>query len=726
MAKEILVSVRGRKLTVDLQVEIHTGNQNSLECVFTFDDEWDGLAKTAVFKDVNGKPWPTLIADDLCIVPHEATDSGTYFELGIFGARDGNIVMTTGLCATELKPGCYTAIAPPSEDIYLQILNEFSSSTARVEAAAQKVQASADEIKASLPSIHADAETAKVKANEATKAAGEAAQSRGKAKEYQDAAQASAADALASAQAAEESEENVAAMQSNVQGLSNQVAADKADVDAKAQAVAAQAQQVQETANGFPAVADAAKNAVTVEGTKQVGLVAGEGTKQVKAVADEGAEQVAAVNTAGAVQTANAKIQADRAQQEADRAEQEANRAESIDAYTKVDSRQAFANAFVGEKSGTVVSLPDVAESTLLRKAAVQGATTEVLANPDAEKSPDNIASISGVEPTKLTACGKNLFDMNNCFPGESREAFGITFTKVPDGILANGTAEKQSYTIPYDVLPELKVGRTYTASTNDSLAVPNFKIIKPGGTENKKTYMVDGTETKIEVYFYFNAGVVVNNLLVQFQLEEGSTATAYEPYSGTDYPLPTLEPLMSLPNGVCDEYDAVTGVETRRIGKMVLDGTENWNILSGQCNETSSFFYLGFPMGGGIVDCTHLICRTIVSGSETYTYDGIYGNAVGSTLYIRLNHSHNITTAEGLKEWLAAQHAAGTPVTVYYELAEPVITQHDPATMPAIYPTTTVYADTGEIDVAYNRDSNKIINQLTSAIIALGGTLDV
>ena len=156
----------------------------------------------------------------------------------------------------------------------------------------------------------------------------------------------------------------------------------------------------------------------------------------------------------------------------------------------------------------------------------------------------------------------------------------------------------------------------------------------------------------------------------------------------------------------------------------MVLDGTENWNILSGQCNETSSFFYLGFPMGGGIVDCTHLICRTIVSGSETYTYDGIYGNAVGGTLYIRLNHSHNITTAEGLKEWLAAQHAAGTPVTVYYELDEPIITQHDPQAVPAIYPTTAVYADAGEIDEAYNRDANKVINTLTNAIIALGGTL--
>lgn len=315
MAKEILVSIDKRKLKMDVQVDINTGNQNSLECVFSFDKEWDGLTKTAIFKDGNGKPWPTLITNDLCLVPHEVTDSGTYFELGIFGARDGNIVMTTGLCATELRPGCYTAIAPPSEDIYLQILNEFSSSTAKVEAAADKVQTSADEIQASLPAIHTDAETAKAKAAEATAAAGEAAQSRDKAKEYQDAAQESAADALASAQAAGEAEDNVTAMQSNVQQMAGEVAADKADVASKAQTVTSLAQQVQETANEFPAVADTAKNAVTAEGTKQI----------------------EAVNAAGATQTANAKAQADRAQQEADRAEQEADRAASIDAYTKAE-----------------------------------------------------------------------------------------------------------------------------------------------------------------------------------------------------------------------------------------------------------------------------------------------------------------------------------------------------------------------------------------------------
>ena len=75
-------------------------------------------------------------------------------------------------------------------------------------------------------------------------------------------------------------------------------------------------------------------------------------------------------------------------------------------------------------------------------------------------------------------------------------------------------------------------------------------------------------------------------------------------------------------------------------------------------------------------------------------------------------------------KAYLAAQHAAGTPVTVYYELAEPVITQHDPAVIPAVYPMTTVYAEDGNVSVEYNRDSNKVIETLTNAIIKLGGTL--
>ena len=707
---QINCSVKNRYLSVKPAVNVTTGSIGSIQCSFAFDEEWDGLQKTAIFKASDGQTYPVLIIDGACTVPNEAIADGCYITMGVMGTRDGNVVVATEWKNGDLNTGCYTAIAPPSEDIYLQILREFSTSTARVEAAAQKVQQAADEINASLPAIHQDAETAKAKAAEATAAAGEAAKSRDKAKEYQDVAQASAADALASAQAATESEENTAAMQSNVQGLANQVAADKADVAAKAQTVAAQAQQVQETAEGFPAVADAAKNAVTAEGTKQVGLVSGEGTKQVKAVADKGVEQVAAVNEAGAAQISAATAQADRAQQEADRAEQEANRAESIDAYTKVDSRQQFANEFAGEESGVVVSLSDAAQSTLLRKAAIQGETTEVLANPEVEKSPDNIASISGVEPTKLAACGKNLFDMDDFFSGETRTFRGITYTKTPDGILTNGTAEGMSYVDPYNMTSALKVGKTYTVSANDPKIVPRFEIIREG-TSNlyKEKHTVDGTETKINVYFYFADGTAVSNLVVQFQLEEGAAATAYEPYFGTDYPLPTLEPLMSLPNGVCDEYDAVTGVETRRIGKLALNGTETFTVGTHSNGQAyASFVIPVHAKADSLPISTHYLASQWTNANNRIYVPSYMGFVITDSRF---------TSKAIAAEILAAQYAAGMPVTVYYELSEPIIIQHTPTAIPAIYPTTTVYSDQGDISVTYNRDSNQIYGELVDSL---------
>ena len=706
---QIICTVERRYLRMEQAVDVTTGSIGSIQCSFTFDAEWDGLTKTAIFRDADGSTYPILITDDTCTVPNEAIADGCYLTMGVMGTRDGNVVVATEWKNGDLNTGCYTAIAPPSEDIYLQILNEFSSSTARVEAAADKVQASANEIQASLPAIHADAETAKAKANEATKAAGEAEKSRDKAKEYQDAAQASAADALSSAQGAAESEENVAAMQSNVQGLANQVAADKADVAAKAQTVAAQARQVKEVAESFPPAVEAAKKAITDEGTKQVGLVASEGTEQVKSVADKGAEQVAAVNTAGAAQISAATAQADRAQQEADRAEQEANRAAAIDAYTKEESRQVFAGAIVGEKTGASVRIEDVCENTLLRKAEVQGATTEVLANPDAEKSPDNIASISGVEPTKVTVCGKNLLPYK--FESDTQTSFGITATRNPDGSITmqginDGTGASSIYLARSNLGLRLPAG-TYTLSAGTLPSGVSF-YITPGYKSGTFTLQ---EETDFTIA-YFNVAPntdLSSGITVYPQLEVGSTATSYEPYTGSDYPLPALEPLMSLSNGIRDEYDAVTGVETRRIGKRILDGTETYRITAQTNTDRISVSQTDKKLTNGL--CSHFAT-------------GLIGDEKPGTIDMRASDmttffvvEKNAYTVESWKAYLSAQLAAGTPVTIYYELKEPIITQHDPATIPVVYPDTNVYADDGNISVSYNRDSNQVYGGLSDAL---------
>ena len=700
---QINCTVERRYLRMEQTVDVTTGSIGSIQCSFSFDGEWEGLQKTAIFKAAD-QTYPVLLVEDVCTVPNEAIADGCYITMGVMGTRDGNVVIATEWQNGDLNTGCYTAIAPPSEDIYLQILNEFSTSTARVEAAAQKVQQSADEIKASLPAIHQDAETAKAKAAEATAAAGEAAQSRDKAKEYQDAAQASAADALASAQAATESEENTAAIQSEVQRLAGQVSADKADVASKAQTVTSLAQQVQETADGFQKEADAAKEAVTAEGTKQMGLVSSEGTKQVKAVADKGTEQIAAVNEAGAIQTANAQAEADRAQQQADRAQQEANRAAAIDAYTKEESRQAFAGAFVGEKTGAWVRMDDVCENTLLRKAAVQGVTTELLQDPEAEKSPDNIATISGTKPTKMTVSGKNLINGDNV----TREwhIYPITVTAgeyiarcYNADLTQDGITDGECYAVVFR-----------DARQNQIVTKVHFGV----------TVTAEQAAVITEVAFYWSDNYYKGNSpTLKQQLERGLTHTSYEPFVRMDdYPLPSMEPLMSLSNGVCDEYDAVTGVETRRIGKLVLNGTETFAVGTHSNGQAYASFAIDVHAK------THSLPLSTHYLSSNWTTDN-------NRIYIPIYNYFGITDSrfvskEAAQDILSAQYAAGTPVTIYYELAEPVITQHDPQTVPAVYPTTTAYADDGNVAVSYNRDSNKVISALTNAIIALGGTLNV
>ena len=394
-----------------------------------------------------------------------------------------------------------------------------------------------------------------------------------------------------------------------------------------------------------------------------------------------------------------------------------------IDAYTKSESRQVFANAFVGEKSGTVVSLPDVAESTLLRKVAVQGATTEVLANPDAEKSPDNIAAISGAESTNLMVSGKNLLPYK--YESDTQTNLGITATRNPDGSITiqgmnDGTAPSSIYLARNNLGLHLPAG-TYTLSAGtlprgiDLYITPGYKF---------GTFTLQEAADFTIAYFNISLNTDLSaGITVYPQLEVGSTATSYEPYSGTDYPLPALEPLMSLSNGVCDEYDAVTGVETRRIGKLILDGTEGWSVLpisSGVAQGKNRLYLNQYNLNAATSMPTSVQPNITSTHYPTKSGDNLYLGQMGITI-TKFNDSRDVIYVfddgyqdiDTWKAYLAAQHAAGTPVTVYYELAEPVITQHDPATMPAIYPTTTVYADAGEIDVAYNRDANKVVGQM-------------
>ena len=77
------------------------------------------------------------------------------------------------------------------------------------------------------------------------------------------------------------------------------------------------------------------------------------------------------------------------------------------------------------------------------------------------------------------------------------------------------------------------------------------------------------------------------------------------------------------------------------------------------------------------------------------------------------------------LKAYLAAQATAGTPVTVVYQLAEPVVTRHDPAHILPPASVCRVFADAGSVDVGYNRDINMAFEQQRAEYLAQITALD-
>jgi hypothetical protein len=179
---------------------------------------------------------------------------------------------------------------------------------------------------------------------------------------------------------------------------------------------------------------------------------------------------------------------------------------------------------------------------------------------------------------------------------------------------------------------------------------------------------------------------------------------------------MPALDPLYG-DGTVNDEYDAATGVETRRWGRVELDGTEAW------ITRTSGTGVYGYalpdvfdaPAAAGV--CTHFkFIKNGASGTQTAVCVASAGTQKALSVFT------TIATLDDFKAWLAAQATAGTPVTVVYQLDEPVITQHDPARILPPAPVCRVFADAGNTAVGYNRDVNIVIPKLEAALAELLG----
>lgn len=217
-----------------------------------------------------------------------------------------------------------------------------------------------------------------------------------------------------------------------------------------------------------------------------------------------------------------------------------------------------------------------------------------------------------------------------------------------------------------------LQTGKNYTIKTqslhNLIIGVDNDETI-----QETFTWANDRTITSkygLRYYITFRkidntdiADAEYQNILnSELQLEEGTTATAYEPYQEQRIPI-KMKTLRGLPNGVCDTSDGI-----RKVGKFVLNGNGNW-VNSGDGSfdtETHMAFSKGIPDAAD--NGFSLICDKFKIGT-IYNNDSIEVIGLNSTatqVGIKVLKSRLSTPdIQGFKQWINSNN-----VTLYYKLA--------------------------------------------------------
>lgn len=331
----------------------------------------------------------------------------------------------------------------------------------------------------------------------------------------------------------------------------------------------------------------------------------------------------------------------------------------------------------------------------------IKGNTIEIGSG---DKSPDNPYNIVGSNPTKATVCGKNL-----CPPTFYRGAYTHQAeSRIRSEIIpivphvqyvfsvAAGYAALNVY-----FLGANKVGLGWLQSANNTAAQLRF-------TPNKDTYRY----AVLVVSYPDQTTPIAPDAPISAQLEFGTAATPYTPYTGQTVPLPALAPLYGA-RTVCDEYDALSGIYTQRLKRVVLSGSETVTELPQFSNEDSHLFTIvGQGFEGQLDDytapslCSHL--PNTPSVSIYYMINGYELNPRGNNVYIRLRTDTGITDAAGVSGWLTAQAEAGTPVMFLFPLAEKIEESIIKVNKIALLNIKT-FSDLEESNLIKNIDSEKI-----------------
>lgn len=324
----------------------------------------------------------------------------------------------------------------------------------------------------------------------------------------------------------------------------------------------------------------------------------------------------------------------------------------------------------IGGNSPFISYKLDDKEIAVLEK--IKGKTTEI---GEGEKNPDNPYTLSGAKPTALTVCGKNLYV--DRFEAYSKPMdYWICPVSLVQGCTYTLSASRTGSQIAGCTVAFATGGDDYAEFNTP----PNqfITLVTYDGTVQKTTFTVDATFTAPVLAIFASDQAAFEKLFANYaiQLELGDAATPYEPYAGQSVELPEGLELYGA-GEVCDEYDATSGMLTQRWERLDLDGTESWNAyISDHVGADVMVYTLTGYDFRLVYQSSVCSCFRNVNYAWQHNVPWEYSDHDSQVYKYFTVPKEQFPNVSAFKAWLAEQNAAGTPVTVVYQLAAPVVTK--------------------------------------------------
>ena len=305
-----------------------------------------------------------------------------------------------------------------------------------------------------------------------------------------------------------------------------------------------------------------------------------------------------------------------------------------------------------------------------------------------------NICPISGWDSVEAVKAGKNLFDKSADF-----KQWYIGSGAIKTGTVFRSAVIKCKPNTEY-VASKTNGSRLLLASFAYYPKVGDRATVVDGTNLGKLISITTGANDKYLVVWFYNGNVdtSIDDVTSDLQVEEGSTATDYEPYQGTTHTATFDETVYGC------EYDFIGGSGNVELAKVVFDGSsdEYWSVES--YNDGTKCFsrFPDIKADGNKTKplLTNMFKFRMYSVADYGQITNVYWNT--SNLEMTIPQK---MTAE---EWRAFLQS--NPLEVVYYLAEPRTIQLDPQTINTLVGVNNVWADSGDVSVTYNIPITKLL----------------